>query len=161
MKFLKSAFLFGLLFLVSASSLSAQELTVFAGLFKPHFYEDNHEISGKQFKAKILGDKEAGLHWKDYTKKRNLSLVGAGIALGSLAWASYNIKEEKNMALPLIGFFGGLGLELGSAISALKKYRLALLTYNENVDTRTTSTTPKASFKLAPTYNGAGLVVTF
>ena len=164
MKYLKSITLLGILFFMVSSSLSAQELTAYAGFWKPHFYEDNHEISKKEFKAKIMSDKEAGALWKSYTKRRNLTFVGATIALAGVAWGVAKGEHAENYVGPTIGILGGLGLELGAAISSLKKYRQALLTYNENVekkDERSTSTSKKTSIMLAPTYNGAGVVVRF
>ncbi|UII76851.1 hypothetical protein LV716_03420 [Flagellimonas sp. HMM57] len=137
--------------------VNAQEITTFTGFWGAEYYQDDKELSKKEFKSLLYTNNEAAIYWKKAETNETIGYVALLAQLGLAIWTGAELaKDDGNSLEPALGSlgFGILGsLFLHFSNQNAKK---AILTYNKQFDNKTT-------FRLVPTSNrnGIGLALKF
>ncbi|MEM7483735.1 MAG: hypothetical protein AAF348_00860 [Bacteroidota bacterium] len=137
--------------------INAQELTIFEGFWEPEFYQDDKQISKKEFKKLIENNNQAANYWKKAELNSTLTFVALIGQVGTAVWSGYELSQDDGDALgPALGslgfgILGGVFLHLSN-----QNRKNTILTYNRQFDNKTT-------FRLVPTNNrnGVGLALKF
>lgn len=152
--------------LLSFFSVSGQEVTSFTGFWKTEYYQDDKEITRKEFSALMETNSLVNKHWRKSKTNETLAGITLLAQVGFSVWmASELIRDEpfltnrdrvQNALTPSIGVIttgiaGGIFLHLFS-----KSKKKAILTYNKQFDNKTT-------YNLVPisNQNGLGLAIRF
>ena len=153
MKILKFLLVCGCV-IIANSSLTAQELSAFAGFLQNQYYQDDNRITKKEFNALLDSNPDS----RQYRKIANNHTIASGALIGAqvgfLFWANERVKDRESATLPVVGYFGSAVAGLGFAFSAAKYNKLAILKYNASFD-------DVGTLNFGPTSNGLGLVLEF
>ncbi len=140
--------------LLTIKSASAQELTMYPGLFDYQFYVDNQRITRPEAMNLLQQNQEVWRHWQQsrvHSAIAGVSVLGSGVLL--ILAVDREVKDEK------LGpyYFGAVGaLVVGTVFTVLSnnKKRDAILSYNEYLE-------PRTSLKLVPARQGVGIALQF
>ena len=144
------------------TTISAQELTVYPGMFGFKYYQDDVMISKKEFVYQLEKDANSRELWRKARNNNTLGYVCLGVQLGFLYLAldqgQQSISGRKINKQSLI--YGGTSIATGIVgivfnFKKLSLQRRAILAFNNSFDRPTSYIAP--IFK----NNGAGLVMTF
>ncbi|MDB4292791.1 hypothetical protein N9954_05235 [Maribacter sp.] len=144
------------LFSLSATSLKAQEITMFQGSFGFEFYQDKDKLTYKEINKIMSESTVAQMQWQKSKKQLISGMIVGAANFGSAIWFLVEDRDGNSVVAPAITF---LGTGLISSIlykSAMKNKKKAILEYNDALGTKT-------SFRLVPTSNqyGVGLALKF
>jgi hypothetical protein len=139
-----------------ALNMSAQEITVFQGMWGDEFYQDKEKISCKQFDMLMKENSVAEMHWQKSKKQMLGGLIAGTANLGAAIWYLANENGNKDTAAPIATFAGTAIIGTIFYLSANNNKKKAILEYNEGLGKKT-------SFRLLPTSssNGVGLALQF
>ncbi len=153
---MKKSILF--LFLIGCiATASAQEVTMFSGLFSYQYYQDNERITKKDFVTLIESRPEALTHWNRSKTFNTLSWVALASELGFFIWEVSDNKPYENTSnntITQIGVYGSFAAVLAFTFLSHSQKKKAILKYNQSLDKKTT-------FKLKPAKQGIGIAVVF
>ena len=157
MKSIKTLLFFAF-FVISISKSIGQEITVFPGLWKVEYYQDDQEITKKELKNLFSKNEEVSAYWKKSNTYSTLAYTAIAAEVGFAIWTSSEINKEgsSNAVAPAIGTIGFAVLATIFLSSANKNGKKAILTYNKQFDSKTT-------FRIEPisNKNGLGLALKF
>jgi hypothetical protein len=143
-------------FVISASFIKAQEISIFPGLFGEEFYVDDHRVTKKEVSILMEENKEANKLWK---KAKSYSIASKGLAVVQVGLAYYGISsiyngKGKESLKPLYASIGvGLiGIILNT--KALTNRKKSILSYNKAFDS-------KSKTYLTPSDSGIGICLNF
>jgi len=155
MKYSKSIF-FAFLFILSATTIFAQEITSFPGTWGEEFYQDKKKLTWKEVNKIMMESQVAQTNWQKSKKNAVGGLIFGAANFGSAIWLLSSLDDNKPLTGPAIAV-GATGL-IGSIFfkSAMKNKKLAILEYNDALG-------KEMSFQLVPTSNenGLGLALRF
>ncbi len=139
-----------------ALNMSAQEITVFQGMWGDEFYQDTKKITCKQFDMLIKENQIADMHWQKSKKQMLGGLIAGAANLGSAIWYLANENGDTDTAAPIATFAGTAILGTIFYLSANNNKKKAVLEYNDGLGKKT-------SLHLLPTSgpNGVGLALRF
>ena len=134
---------------------TAQELSLYTGVFSETYFQDDQKITRSEFKELLQTDDAVWQHWK---RAATFEVLGSTSAFGSGLLLGIGIGRDRNDKGSNTGYYiGSAGAFVASLIFveiSQKNKRSAVLKYNENLERKTT-------FKLAPSRRGIGIAVHF
>ncbi len=135
--------------------VSAQELSLYTGVFSETYYQDDQKITRSEFNELLKTDDAVWQHWR---RAATFEALGSASAFGSGILLGLGIGRDQNDKGSNTGYYiGGAGAFIVSMVFveiSQKNKRSAVLKYNENLERKTT-------FKLAPSREGIGIAVHF
>jgi len=138
--------------LAGENSLSAQELTIFPGVFGMEYYEDDQRITRSEFSVLMSKDPITAELWR--LSKQNLQ-IGIGLQLVGVGGSMYLLSQQNDLSdneLQMAPVLLLLGSTITSTVFILmsnKQRKNAILTYNRNLDL--------GYLEFGPTQKGLGL----
>lgn len=156
MKIINTFFLTYLIWILSATYMLGQEITMFPGFWGSQYYEGKNRISSQEVELKM---KKNTYSHKEWTKSKNQNL-GSWLCLGGqfgfLIWQINNEKNGKSGTPQLVGNLACAGIGIGLVYASQNSKKRAILHYNEKYRQ------PETSYiKLGLSGNGVGLTATF
>ena len=144
--------LLSVLFFSVIMSMTAQEITVFPGMWNIEYYQDDKEITKKELKQLFAKNQEVQAYWKKSNTFSSLAYTAVAVEVGFGVWtlAELNNEDSSSSLAPAIGTVGFGILAVIFLNSANKNAKKAILTYNKQFDNKTT-------FRLSPISNNDGL----
>lgn len=141
---------------ICATNLSAQEITVFPGMWGDKFYQDKEPLTWKEIDAIMKENQASALHWQKSKKNMVGALITGTANFGSAIWLLSNLDDNEPLTGPLIATAGTGIISSIFFHSAMKNKKMAILEYNDSLGKKT-------SLFLAPTSNehGIGLALKF
>lgn len=139
-----------------ALSLSAQEITMFPGMWGEQFYKDKEKIGWKEVGTLMETNPTADMNWKKSKKQITVAFAAQTANLGFGIWYLVSENEDKSTTAPIIGFLGTGAVGGIFYFMSMKSKKNAILEYNDSLGKGT-------SFRLVPTSNenGVGLALKF
>lgn len=152
--------------MLSFFSVSGQEVSSFPGFWKTEYYQDDKQITRKEFGALMESNSIAAKHWRKSKTNETLAGITLVAQMGFSIWMVSELIQDDpfltnrdrvdNALAPSIGVVstgiaGSIFLYLHS-----KSKKRAILTYNKQFDNKTT-------YNLVPisNQNGLGLALRF
>ena len=140
---------------ISIIKTSAQEITMFPGFFKTHYYVDDIKVS----KAKITNIMQSHalteMYWKKSKRDMKIAWISLGIQYGALLFQLTSRFSSLNKLIPLIVTIGAGISAIGFTISASSNRKKAILVYNQ------LQLEEGMFLHLGQTHNGIGIVCNF
>lgn len=155
MKYPKSIF-FAFLFIVTSSTLFAQEITSFPGMWGEQFYQDKKKLTWKEINSQMMESQASEMHWQKSKKQLLGGMVAGAANFGSAIWFLANLDDNKPLTGPIISLAATGAIGSIFFHSAMENKKMAILEYNDALG-------KKMSFRLVPTSNenGLGLALRF
>lgn len=147
---------FVLFFVFLFSNIQGQELKVKPGFWSPRYFQDDNQLTKKEFENVLEKNNTALELWTKSKRQVNLWWTFAGVEGGFAVWfLSVNGNADKMLA-PAIGMVSSFAIGSVFFFKSINSGKKAIRTYNERFDSRT-------AFKLVPTsnQNGLGLALKF
>lgn len=145
-----------LVFILLFSTISkAQEITLFPGGWGIEYYENDQKISKTKVKKLLKKNKVATMYWKKYQNQEIAAYALLGAEMGFIVWGFSSLLNNKKIIMPFLGVLASAGGSIGFTISSNINRRKAILRYNKDIKTKSTS------LNLQSTKNGYGLVLNF
>lgn len=153
---MKKLVIFTVLFALASTTLKAQEITSFPGMWGEAFYQDKTKLSWKEIDGIMKESQAAEMHWQKSKKQALGGLIFGAANFGSAIWLLSSLDKNEPLTGPAIAV-AGTGL-IGSIFfhASMKNKKTAILEYNDALDKKT-------SYRLVPTsnQNGIGLALKF
>jgi len=139
-----------------ATTLSAQEITSFSGMWGEKFYQDKEPLTWKEIDAIMKENQSSALYWQKSKKNMLGALIAGAANFGSAIWLLSNLDDNEPLTGPIIAVAGTGIISSIFFHSATKNKKMAILEYNDSLGKKT-------SLYLAPTSNenGIGLALKF
>ena len=144
---------FALIGMISfAGSTYSQEITMFNGFFGMSYYVDTVKTSKQDIASLMQSDANANLLWTKAQRQLTTAFVSSGVQIGFLIWYVAELESlHGDLTAPAIGLVGATVASMGFALASMNSRRRAILSYNH----------AKTVYRLCPTNDGIGLVVSF
>ncbi len=142
-----------ILFTLGTSTIFAQEITVFQGMWGDEFYQDKQKMSWKEFGMAMDSNPTSEVYWSKSKKQFGVTFAAATANLGFGIWYLVNENNDNSTTAPIIGFASTA--VVGSIFYCLanKNKKNAILEFNDGLDGTT--------YRLVPSESGIGLAVKF
>ena len=140
--------------LLGTFSILAQDLSYYTGMWSTKYYQDNQEITAKEFEGLLETNSSSHDLWKTH---KTQSIIGNSLGLaqlGSFIWLVSDVSNNRDAGASTIATLGFGGLAIWILSKAINNKREAVLTYNRELHQKT-------SFKITPSKNGLGIALTF
>ncbi len=128
---------------------------MFAGLFGYEFYQDDIKIERSYFKKLLSDVPGAEQSWKKANLNQGLGIGMWGVQLGFGLWLFDNEINDKNIAVPIVGFAGSALSAIVLAVRSMNHRKHAILNYNRSLQKN------NIGQRLSPAKNGIGLTWSF
>lgn len=135
------------------SNISAQEITVFQGMWGDQFYQDKEKMTWKEFGMAMDNNPASEVYWSKAKKQYGAAFITSTANLGFGIWWLVNENEDKSTTAPIIGFASTA--VVGSIFYCLAKNnkKNAILEFNDSLG--------KTTYRLVPSQEGIGLALKF
>ena len=148
------------MFLTLTLKLSAQEITMFPGIFSTKYYQDENRITKKEIHTLMQQHELTKMYWSKSKLHNNVSkgsFVASFLFLFWYAASNDGLINGKGFSLnsKMIGFLGASTASIGFSFSAKSLRKKAIVSYNR------INTDDKTSLFIGQTYNGLGIVFNF
>ncbi|MFX0557442.1 hypothetical protein ACOCEA_11635 [Maribacter sp. CXY002] len=150
---LKTTFTVLIILTFSTSTLSAQEITVFQGMWGDEFYQDKQKMTWKEFGLAMDSNTLSEEYWAKSKKQYSVTFAAATANLGFGIWYLISENNDDNTTASIVGFASTA--VVGSIFYCLanKNKKNAILEFNDSLG--------KTSYRLVPSNSGLGLALSF
>ncbi|MGB3150253.1 MAG: hypothetical protein WBB27_06275 [Maribacter sp.] len=152
MKIVKTLFVLVALAFCS-TSIMAQEITVFQGMWGDEFYKDKEKITWKEFGMAMDSNPASEVYWSKSKKQYGVTFAAATANLGFGIWYLVNENADKSTTAPIVGFAGTAIVGSIFYCLASKNKKNAILEFNDSLG--------KTTYRLVPSQEGVGLALKF
>jgi hypothetical protein len=152
MKIVKSLFVLVALAFCS-TSIMAQEITVFQGMWGDQFYKDKEKITWKEFGMAMDSNPASEVFWSKSKKQYGVTFAAATANLGFGIWYLVNENADNSTTAPIVGFASTAIVGSIFYCLASKNKKNAILEFNDSLG--------KTTYRLVPSQEGVGLALKF
>lgn len=140
---------------ITITKISAQEITIFPGFFKTHYYVDDVKVNKAEINNLMQSHMLTEMYWKKSKRNMKIAWISLGVQYGSLIFQLASRFSSVNKLIPLMVTIGAGISAIGFTISASSYRKKAILTYNQ------LQSEEGLLLHFGQTHNGIGIVCSF